>query len=373
VTLEKRIGTFHKLGRLLDSYLEYATDSIYVNKATGKKMNSDSTSVFEKIDHVIEETGYFNPWFTKQNILFSISEIARVLTEENLIKWLSPYPNHELEPENPQKIGVILAGNLPMVGFHDFLSVLITGHRFTGKLSSKDDKLLPLLGNLLSDYCNGGFRGIIEFEESRIKDIDAIIATGSDNTYRYFEYYFGKYPHIFRKNRNGVAVIKGTETVNQLTDLAKDIFMYFGLGCRNVSKLFVPEHYQFNLFFEAIEKYKFLTEHNKYMNNYTYYRSVYLLNRIPYLDNGFLILKQDKGYHSPIACLFYEFYDSPDTLADKLIQDNNLIQCIVGEKLPGVKTIPPGRSQHPELWDFADHIDTIDFLINLGKKTGNGL
>jgi hypothetical protein len=372
VTLEERIGAFHKLGRLLDSYIKYATDRTCKKKTTGLIKDSEYTSTFENIDHTIEEAIFINPWFTRQNILFSLSEIARVLTESNLVKWLSPYPGRELEKEHPKKIGVILAGNIPLVGFHDFLSILMCGHRFIGKLSSKDDKLLPLLGTLLSDF-NGEFSTFIEFEENRLKDIDAIIATGSNNTFRYFEYYFGGYPHIFRKNRNGVAVINGTETVKQLTDLAEDIFTYFGLGCRSVSKLFVPEHYQFKTFFEAIEKYNYLVEHNKYMNNYTYYRSVYLLNKIPYLDNGFLILKQDVSHQSPIACLFYEFYDSTEKVSNKLIRDKNLIQCVVGEELPGVETVPAGHSQHPELWDFADHIDTIDFLVNLGKKTGNGL
>lgn len=363
--LEERIGAFDKLGRFLDSYLRFVAESNYFTERVpeaNKDLQFKSTP--EKIDRIIEEAGFMNPWFTRQNILFSLLEIARLLRKKKLVRWLSAYPCEAFEPGIPQKIGVVLAGNLPLVGFHDFLSVLISGHRFIGKLSSKDDQLMPLLGNLLLEM-NGGFREMIEFEKNSLTGMDAIIATGGDNTFRYFEYYFGKYPHIFRKNRNGVAVLTGSEDLIQLTALAEDVFAYFGLGCRSISKIFVPEHYHFDKFFQAIENYKFLADHKKYMNNYTYYKSVYLLNRIPILDNGFLILKQDEGYHSPIACLFYEFYDSPNIIARKLITDKSRIQCVVGEALAGVKTIPAGQSQHPELWDYADHIDTIDFLINL--------
>ncbi len=368
VTLEERIGAFHKLGRLLETYLRFVKESKYIDdcKSIAQK-DPQYNSTFEKIDSIIEEAGLLNPWFTRQNIIFSLLEITRLLKKEILVKWLSAYPREAFEPVIPQNIGVVLAGNIPLVGFHDFLSVLVSGHRFIGKLSSKDDRLMPLLGDLLIKM-NGDFRNMIEFKKDSLSAIDAIIATGSDNTSRYFEYYFGKYPHIFRKNRNGVAVINGSENMIRLTDLAEDIFAYFGLGCRSVSKLFVPENYEFDNFFKAIEKYKFLADHNKYMNNYTYYKSVYLLNRMPFLDNGFLILKQEEGYHSPIACLFYESFHSPDFIAGKLTTDESRIQCVVGEELEGIKTIPAGRSQHPELWDYADNIDTIDFLLNLGNK-----
>ena len=368
MTLKERIGAFHNLGSLLDYYLQSVEQNNSFTEGTSeadRDLQFKSTS--GKINRVIEEAGMINPWFTRQNILFSLFEITRLLKKENLVKWLSGYPLKALEPEIPQNVGVVLAGNLPFVGFHDFLCVLISGHRFTGKLSSKDDRLLPLMGDLLTEM-NREFGEMITFEKEKITGMDAIIATGSDNTYRYFEYYFGKYPHIFRKNRNGVSILNGSESLAHLTALSEDIFTYFGLGCRSISKLFIPEQYDFEQFFKSAENYKFLTQHNKYMNNYTYFKSVYLLNTVPFLDNGFLILKQDEGYHSPIACLYYEHYHSPDFIARKLATDKNLIQCVVGEELPGLKTIPAGRAQHPELWDYADDIDTIDFLINLCNK-----
>jgi hypothetical protein len=205
----------------------------------------------------------------------------------------------------------------------------------------------------------------IEFTEEKLYGIDAIIATGSNNTYRYFDYYFGKYPHIFRKNRNGVAILKGNETPDELASLGNDIFTYFGLGCRNVSKVFVPDNYEFNRLFEALEKFSYVTEHNKYMNNFQYYRTVYLLNKIPHYDNGFLILKQDKTYHSPVGVLFYDFYSSLEKLAEKLVSDSSFLQCITANEIPGLKTVSFGKTQFPELWDYADNINTIDFLTNL--------
>ena len=368
MTLKERIGAFHYLGGLLDNYLQSVQQN---NSFTEGISESDEDrqlkSALGKINSIIKEACLINPWFTKQNIFFSLQEISRLLKEENLLKWLAAYPSNVLEPAIPKNVGVVLAGNLPLVGFHDFLCVLISGHRFTGKLSSKDDRLLPLIGNLLTEI-NRGFGEMITFEKEKITGMDAIIATGSNTTFRYFEYYFGKYPHIFRKNRNGVSVLNGSESLAQLTALSEDIFTYFGLGCRSIAKLFIPEQYNFDRFFKAAENYKFLSHHNKYMNNYTYFKSVFLLNKIPFLDNGFLILKQDNGYHSPIACLYYDHYHSPDSIARKLTADKDHIQCIVGEALPGLKTIPAGQAQHPELWDYADRIDTIDFLINLCNK-----
>ncbi|KPK87232.1 MAG: hypothetical protein AMS27_03210 [Bacteroides sp. SM23_62_1] len=368
MTLEARIEALHKLGKLLDSYIQYVTEeNVIAEGNSDNRTNIPFSSFFEKIEQIIEDSGFINPWFTRTNILVSLKEVAELLQEKKLTRWLSAYPAGAFMPDPPRNIGVVLAGNIPLVGFHDFISVLISGHRFIGKLSSKDDKLMPFLGDLLIAM-NPEFRDMLKFENEKLKEIDAIIATGSDNTYRYFEYYFGKYPHIFRANRNGVAVLNDKENPTQLTKLADDVFTYFGLGCRSVAKLFVPEQYDFDRFFKAMENFSYLSEHHKYMNNYTYFKSVYLLNSIPFLDNGFLILKQDEGYHSPIACLFYEYYTSSESIAGKLIADKDRIQCVVGEKLPGLKTIPAGQSQHPELWDYADHIDTMDFLINLGNK-----
>jgi hypothetical protein len=361
VTLEDRIETFDQLGRIIKGYLEsYRSHGSPISKEDPSCTNSPG----DIIEISIEEAGLLNPWFTRQNILKSLSGISHFLDHKNLVSWLKPWNPESLSPKTPLKIGVIMAGNIPLAGFHDFLSVLITGHKFTGRLSSRDDRLLIMVSNLISMINRDLFENI-EFTEEKLHGIDAIIATGSNNTYRYFDYYFGKYPHIFRKNRNGVAVLKGNETPDELASLGDDIFTYFGLGCRNVSKIYVPEKYEFNKLFEALEKFSYITEHNKYMNNYLYYRSVYLLSKIPHYDNGFLILRQDKTYHSPVGVLYYEYYSSTEKLVEKLVSDSGFLQCIAANEIPGLKTVPFGKTQFPELWDYSDNINTIDFLINL--------
>jgi hypothetical protein len=363
VTLQDRIGAFDHLGQILKRYLEYVD-----------ALNTDNhfSAQVDIIEKTVKEACLINPWFTRENIIFSLSEIARILNHTNLEIWLDKWKDEYLSPRKPLGIGVIMAGNIPLVGFHDFLSVLITGNKFIGKLSSRDDRLLPMMGDLLTGI-HPGFNEMMEFTDEKLSGIDAIIATGSNNTFRYFDYYFGKYPHIFRKNRNSIAIIQGDETPDQLYGLGNDIFTYFGLGCRNISKVFVPKKYNLNTLIEALEKFSKVTEHNKYMNNYLYYRSVYLLNRIPHFDNGFIILKQDISYHSPIGVLYYDYYSSREKLIEKLVSDSGLLQCITGNEIPGVETVPFGKTQSPELWDYADNVNTIEFLINLVKKTDHDL
>ena len=267
---------------------------------------------FEKLGRIISENKQLfsttnpNTWFTPENIDFALTETSYALEKENLEKWTEAYP--ELKNQvNPKKIGVIMAGNIPLVGFHDFLSVLISGHKFVGKLSSKDDKLLPVIAKMLIDI-DPEFKEYIRFEEERLSDFDAVIATGSNNSARYFEYYFGKYPNIIRKNRNSIAVLTGNESIEDLESLMDDIFMYYGLGCRNVSKLFLPENYDLKNIFEAGEKYKNIANHNKYSNNYGYNRSIYLMNTTVFWDNGFMLLKEDVSYASPVSVVYFENY-----------------------------------------------------------------
>lgn len=256
-----------------------------------------------------------------------------------------------------------MAGNIPLVGFHDLLSVLITGNKALVKLASNDKKILPILIQYLikiePEFCN-----MVEFTEEKLTNFDAVIATGSNNSARYFEYYFGKYPHIIRKNRNSVAVLTGNETQEELALLGKDIFQYFGLGCRSVSKIFVPRNYNFELFFKAVYPYSNLLDYKKYSNNYDYNKAVYLMSLFPILDNGFLLLKEDFSYTSPIATLFYEYYDSLQELINKLAADKDQLQCIVSNEMI-LNSIPFGSTQSPDLWDYADGIDTIDFLLKL--------
>jgi hypothetical protein len=261
-------------------------------------------------------------------------------------------------------VGTILAGNIPLVGFHDFLCILISGHAFIGKTSGKDRRLLPFLADRLIEL-KPRFKPLLRFEESRLGPVDAIIATGSNNSFRYFDHYFGKYPHIFRQNRNGVAILRGDESAEELSALCDDIFLYFGLGCRNVAKLYVPKGYSFNELFHEMEKYLPLAGHNKYANNYLYQRSVLLMNRVEHLDNGFLLIRAGKAISSPVGTLHYETYTDRGKLAASLPGKGDSIQCVAGPGIPGLSTLKFGSTQHPELWDYADNMDTLKFLTNL--------
>ncbi len=293
--------------------------------------------------------------------------ISSSLEEKKLRIWLEAYPEIEKINSDNKRIGLIMAGNIPLVGFHDVISCIFSGHKLLGKLSSKDDKLFPLLKEILCTL-NPDLEDKIGFTDQFLKNIDAIIATGSNNSSRYFEYYFKKYPNIIRKNRNSIAVITGDENREDLRKLADDIFLYFGLGCRNVSKLFFPEGYDPASIISHFEPYSYLYNHNKYANNYDYYKAIYLVNLIAHFDSGFLLLKEDYSYSSPVGVVYYEFYKSIDALKNKLEQDENLIQCIIAKEGLLDGTINFGESQLPEFWNYADNRDTLKFLINLYKN-----
>jgi hypothetical protein len=307
-----------------------------------------------------------NPWFTEQFVKEALQQWAVAL--EHVETWLKPYG--ELNPSRPFTVGVINAGNIPFVGMHDLLSVLVSGHNYQGKNATGDNILLPLIAQLLID-AEPAFGERISFTD-RLSGIDAVIATGSNNSARYFEYYFGKYPNIIRKNRNGVAILTGNETTEELENLGKDIFMYFGLGCRNVSKLYVPKGYDFTKFFEAIYPFNFVAESNKYINNFEYNNSVLLLKRIPFLQNGFLIVMEDKRIASPISIIHYEHYESVPELVKQLAGEKESLQCIAtgssiyenSHELKNI-TVGFGETQNPQLWDYADGVDTIRFLSGL--------
>ena len=228
-------------------------------------------------------------------------------------------------------------------------------------MASSDSDLLPFIVGKLEEF-EPSLLGSVTFTKGILKDFDAVIATGSDNTSRYFDYYFGKKPNIIRKNRNSVAVVSGDESTEQLEDLGEDIFRYFGLGCRSVSKLFVPEGYNFEAFFKAIDSYQYLTEHHKYHNNYDYNKAVYLMSEFDFLDNGFFLLKEDEQYASPIGTVFFEYYSSRDVLAKKLSLDHEKIQCVVAKDFTQ-KEVQFGHTQKPSLSDYADGIDTVEFLL----------
>ena len=315
---------------------------------------------FEDFENLIQLSQSHNGWYTPENVYFSIQSWAIALTEENLNKWLSAYNFNE---ENSKNVGLILAGNIPLVGFHDFLSVLISGNNVLVKTSSNDQFLLPFIAKYLIAV-EAEFANKITFVEGKLEHFDAVIATGSNNTARYFEYYFKDKPSIIRKNRNSVAILNGEETKEQLIALGEDIFRYFGLGCRNVSKLFVPKGYSFNAFFEAIFEYQDIIHYEKYTNNYDYNKAVFLMSNFKLLDNGFLTIKEDNSYASPISSVFYEYYDSIEDLQILLQSENEQIQCIVSNNLVE-NSIDFGSTQKPNLWDYADNVDTISFLLTI--------
>lgn len=317
---------------------------------------------YDRFQDLVKIQCQYNGWFTEDNVRHAIASISVSLTREKLEKWLLKYESEIKKNKTCRKIGVIMAGNIPLVGFHDFLCVLTSGNIFIGKTSSNDKFLLPFVAEILISI-EPAFKDLIFFTDNQVKNADAIIATGSNNSSRYFDYYFGKYPHVIRKSRNSVAVLNGTETARDLKNLGKDIFQYFGLGCRNVSKLFVPEGYDFDPFFKAIYEYKNVINNNKYGNNYDYNKVVYLMNKIKLIENGFLVLKEDTGLASPVAVLYYEYYPDKKTVSERLKANDHNIQCIVSgnKEIEGV--IGFGKTQYPGLWDYADGVDTMRFLF----------
>ena len=360
--LSERIEAFAKLGDYLRKNLRDVKNMLPSPGIPGEDLFSDLGLL-----RITGEARELNPWFIPCFVYHALAETTRILERKNLLEWTGRYPREVFHPPEPSVVSTILAGNIPLAGFHDLLSILISGNSFKGKMSGKGDRLLPFLAEKLLSF-EPRFGPFVHFEESRLGSMDAIIATGSNNSSRYFEYYFGKYPHIFRQNRNGIALLTGKESRKELVALADDVFLYFGMGCRNVAKLYVPKGYRFDDLFEEMEKYRHLIDHHKYANNYQYQRSVYLMNRVEHLDNGFLLLRPDPVISSPVGTLHYESYSSIRKLIPRILGHETLIQCIAGRETPGLPMVEFGRTQHPELWDYADNMDTLNFLINLCKN-----
>tara|TARA_B100000963_G_scaffold361435_1_gene396847 strand:+ start:137757 stop:138782 length:1026 start_codon:yes stop_codon:yes gene_type:complete len=312
-----------------------------------------------KFFKIIKKSNDLNKWFTEENILSAIKIWGKSLTKKNLSKWLT---NYNLINTKVKRIGLILAGNIPLVGFHDILCVLLTGNKAVVKCSSKDHLLLPYICKKLVEF-DLIFKNKFVFKD-KIKNFDALIATGNNTSTKYFDFYFSKYPKIIRKHRNGIAILTGNESSNSLNELAKDIFLYFGLGCRSVSKIYIPINYSFDKLIDAIKKYSKLKYLEKYSNNYNYNKAIYLMNNTKFKDLDFFILKEDFNIFSPVGTLHYEYYDDINTLRMKLNLEKDKIQCITSnsKKIGGLKL---GRAQSPNLWDYPDDIDTLSFLINL--------
>ncbi|MBD8487408.1 acyl-CoA reductase [Echinicola sp. CAU 1574] len=337
MTLQERINAFAALGKKLSSLPDYEIDELAFRAENN------------------------NNWFTPDQVKLALQGLVQLLDEEALNSWMAKYQVKD-QPE-ARTVGVMMAGNVPAVGFHDLMAVLLTGHIAHVKLSSTDQVLLKWLVQELVELAP--YFGDRVFFEDMLKGKDAYIATGSDNSARYFEYYFGKFPSIIRKNRTSIAVLDGSESALDYRELAKDIFQYFGLGCRNVSKLYLKSESQIKAFLKAIEGYHFVLSHHKYLNNYDYNKSIYLINCDVHLDNGFLLCKPSEELVSPVAVLYYEVYDEIEQLMEEIKEKEDKIQCIVsrGAWYPG--SFEFGEAQRPSVEDYADHVDTVAFLQDL--------
>jgi len=323
----------------------------------GNRLKNLESETYSKI---IREANLKNPWFTSENTKRSFEGLIAYLDEDKLSAWLK---NYTIKEHSSKNVGVVMAGNIPMVGIHDFICILVSGHKLVCKLSSSDDILIPFIASELINI-EAGFADQIEFVD-QLKNIDAAITTGSDNSGRYFEHYFGKYPNIIRKNRTSIAVLTGDESTQDLTGLSHDIYSYFGLGCRNVSKLFLPKNYSISDLLNHFNSYGDLVHHSKYNNNYFYNKSIFLVNQDKHLDNGFTLFIESEKLVSPISVIFYEFYEDIDVLKNKLDLVKSKIQCIVTNSKNFENAISFGEAQKPEVWDYADNIDTLKFLLSL--------
>jgi hypothetical protein len=326
--------------------------------ALGKKIETLEESQLNDWSYKIYAN---NPWFTKENIKLALEGWAYMLQPEAVNDWLAHY--HIEAPVVPKTIGVVMAGNIPFAGFHDMLCVLASGHKLQAKRSSQDQLMPQWILQLIAEI-DPSVASRVEWVE-RIDKVDAVIATGSGNTARYFHYYFAKWPHIIRRNRTSVAVLTGEESDDEIRLLAKDIFTYFGLGCRNVSKLYLPEGKSLDPILRVLEEFHDMKVHNKYSNNYDYNRSVYYINQIPFYDNNILLLKEDEQLASPIGVVFYEFYKSINQLQMQLETNRDQIQCMVAKENVLDGAVRFGQAQSPSIADYADGVDTMEFLLGV--------
>ena len=339
--VEQHIEGFKKLGQYLRGI---------------KAQTSEYAPLFE----CIQKAQHHNGWFTQEDCLKALGAWGEVLQARALQEWTSQYNFGATAPKN---IGLILAGNIPLVGFHDVLCVLLCGQNTTIKLATTDPLLIPFLYQKLKEF-SPLFENRLQFTQDRLENFDAVIATGSNNAARYFEHYFAKVPHIIRKNRNGIAVLSGEESKEELAGLAQDIVQYFGLGCRSISKVYLPEGYDLNNIFGTLYPHADLMDSAKYANNYDYNKAVYLMSEFDLLDNGFMLLREHDSFGSPVACLHYSFYKDLPSLEKELLEKAEEIQC-VSTHLALPQAVLLGKAQQPALWEYADGVDPISFLLEL--------
>lgn len=345
MNVERRIRAFDQLGTQMLSELQ---------------QNGDTP-----LNRAIASAGEINQWFIRQNVVRAIDAIAtQWLTRQTLHRWISEYPSDSLNGVTPKSIGVVMAGNVPLVGFHDLLCVLMCGYRFIGKFSSKDSCLMEALIDMLVQI-EPEFADCITITQNYLTGFDAVIATGSNSTSQHFDYYFRGYPTIIRKHRNSVAIITGKESPSDIMGLGDDIFAYFGLGCRSVSKIFVPRGYNLIPLLDSFEKWNWLINHNRYANNYEYSRALFAMNQVKHLDTGFLLVAESEQIDSAVGVLYYEEYDSISEVEKLIGSSSDAIQCVVGLQSAHPTAIPFGAAQSPAINDYADGIDTLRFLFSL--------
>lgn len=360
MTLNQKTEAFSLLGSFLKDYLHL-------------KSNSNDLALFHKdfeiLDQLVHKSSILNPWHVQSDILFALQSISDNLEFEIINTWVGNYSIYE-KKEASLNVGIVMAGNIPLVGFYDFFYVLMSGNNALVKLSSQDELLLPFLTQKLIDF-EPSFQNRVQFV-NKLAGFDAVIATGSGNSSRYFEYYFSNVPNIIRKNRNSCALISGKETAEEMQCLGKDIFTYFGGGCRNVSKIWIPENYDMSHFYEPLSAYSDVLTNNKYANNYDYNKAMFLVKSIPFLDNGFLLLRQEDSLAAPRAVIHYEYYKNYEDLDIKLQILKDELQCIAGNENYFVKTsqklLTFGTTQFPQLHDYADNVDVMRFLMSSESK-----
>jgi len=344
---KERLIAFSELGTLFKEN---------VDKKENKKFPEWDT-VLEK---TLIESHSYNSWFTIDNLKLSLKNWSNSLQENIISDWLSKY---NIEDKSSKKIAIIMAGNIPAVGFHDLLCSLLLNFDCIVKLSSEDRLLIPFIVKFLESR-NEKLKNKVTFESEKLKDFDGVIATGNNNSHRYFDYYFSKYPNLLRKTRHSIAVLDGKESDNDLSELSNDIFNYFGLGCRSVSKVFIPYGYDLDLLFNAFFRHKEVVNHNKYVNNFDYNKAVYLMSKEKFIENGFIILKEESKLGSPIGCLFYEFYNDKKEITKLINNNSDSIQCVVSN-INFNTNIKFGQTQCPNINDYADNNDTIKFLLKI--------
>jgi hypothetical protein len=356
-SLQQCIGAFVQLGRVFHLL---ARDEPWPGTSSGLVEQE-----YRALADAMARAGVHNPWYTPDNVRHALASLAHMLHEDRMGRWLGAYPQLGQE-RSPGTIGLLLAGNVPMVGFHDVMCVLLPGHRARLKCSSQEPELVPAVLQVLEQFAPGITAGTATFD-GRMGEVDAVIATGTNNSARHFAHYFAHVPRIIRSNRSSVAVLDGTESPEELAALGGDVFRYFGLGCRNVSKLFVPVDFDLDRLFEAFLPWQHVIDHAKYANNYTFDRAVWLLDGAAFLDNGFLLLKEDDALVSPMAAVYYERYTDRNAVEQRLAALQDELQCVVGHG-----HLPFGQAQCPGPDDYADGVDTLRFLLEEVKAADQG-